>query len=102
MALNIPGVIAVALFYVLILGTGVWAAQKSKKAERKSHGGKTEVVLLGDRNINLLVGICTMTGKLFCGVEKLIQPRPVSRLCISYLLFCWQDMVGGALVAVTF
>ncbi|XP_049428823.1 high-affinity choline transporter 1-like [Epinephelus fuscoguttatus] len=61
MALNIPGVIAVALFYVLILGTGVWAAQKSKKAERKSHGGKTEVVLLGDRNINLLVGICTMT-----------------------------------------
>ncbi|XP_033481092.2 high-affinity choline transporter 1-like [Epinephelus lanceolatus] len=61
MALNIPGVIAVALFYVLILGTGVWAAKKSKKAERKSHGGKTEVVLLGDRNINLLVGIFTMT-----------------------------------------
>lgn len=64
MALNIPGVVAVVVFYILILGTGVWAAQKSRRAERKSHGNRTEVVLLGDRNINLLVGIFTMTGTL--------------------------------------
>uniref|UniRef100_A0A8C6T7W9 High affinity choline transporter 1-like n=1 Tax=Neogobius melanostomus TaxID=47308 RepID=A0A8C6T7W9_9GOBI len=61
MALNIPGVIAVVVFYLLILGTGVWAAQKSRKAERKCRGDRTEVVLLGDRNINLVVGTFTMT-----------------------------------------
>lgn len=65
MTLNIPGVVAVVLFYILILGTGLWAAQKSRKAERQSHGGRIEVVLLGDRNISWLVGIFTMTGKLF-------------------------------------
>jgi len=64
MALNVPGVIAVVLFYILILGTGVWAAQKSRRAERKSDSSRTEVVLLGDRNIGLVVGIFTMTGRL--------------------------------------
>lgn len=62
MALNIPGVVAMVLFYLLILGTGLWAARKSRKVERKSHGDRTEVVLLGDRNIGFLVGIFTMTG----------------------------------------
>lgn len=66
MALNIPGVVAVVLFYILILGTGVWAARKSRRAERKSSGDRTEVVLLGDRNISLVVGIFTMTGGGFC------------------------------------
>lgn len=62
MAFNIPGVIAMALFYMLILGTGLWAARKAKRVERKSQGNRTEVVLLGDRNIGLLVGVFTMTG----------------------------------------
>ncbi|XP_061580746.1 high-affinity choline transporter 1-like isoform X1 [Cololabis saira] len=61
MALNVPGVVAVVLFYLLILGTGVWAAQKSRRAERKCTGDQTAVVLLGDRNINLVVGIFTTT-----------------------------------------
>lgn len=62
MAVNIPGVIAVVVFYILILATGIWAARKSRSAERKSHGSQAEVVLLGDRSIGLLVGIFTMTG----------------------------------------
>lgn len=66
MALNVPGVIAVVVFYILILGTGIWAARKSRNAERKSHGDQAEVVLLGDRSISLLVGIFTMTGMLAC------------------------------------
>lgn len=63
MALNIAGVVAVMVFYLLILGTGVWAAKKAKKAERTRTGDKTEVALLGDRNISLLIGIFTMTGE---------------------------------------
>lgn len=66
MALNVVGVVAVVMFYILILGTGLWAARKSRKTERKSNGDRTEVVLLGDRNINLLVEIFTMTDKLLC------------------------------------
>ncbi|KAM7418500.1 hypothetical protein PAMA_015900 [Pampus argenteus] len=78
MALNIPGVVAAALFYILILGTGVWAARKSRKAERKSHGNRTEVVLLGDRNIGLVVGIFTMTatwvgGGFILGVAEAVS-----------------------------
>ena len=82
MALNIPGVVAVVLFYTLILATGVFAARKSRKAERKSHGNRTEVVLLGDRNINLVVGIFTMTGKLFSLAQKLI----LAQLIIGYMI----------------
>lgn len=74
MALNIPGVIVMVLFYILILGTGVWAAQKSRKAERKTHGDRTEAVLLGSRNISLLIGIFTMTGTVVCGGQKVFLP----------------------------
>ena len=66
MALNVPGLVAVVLFYLLVLGTGVWAARKSRRAERKCSGDQTEVVLLGDRNISLVVGIFTMTGQSVC------------------------------------
>ncbi|XP_058496769.1 high-affinity choline transporter 1-like isoform X1 [Solea solea] len=61
MALNIAGVVAVVVFYILVLVTGILSAWKTKKAERTSRGNRTEVVLLGDRNINFLVGIFTMT-----------------------------------------
>lgn len=62
MALNIPGVVMMVVFYVLILGTGLWGARKSRRAKRSSSGDTAAVVLLGDRRINLLVGIFTMTG----------------------------------------
>lgn len=70
MALNIPGVIAVVVFYILILGTGIWAARKSRNTERKRCGDQAEVVLLGNRSISLLVGIFTMTGMLACGTNN--------------------------------
>ncbi|XP_062334097.1 high affinity choline transporter 1-like [Osmerus eperlanus] len=61
MALNIPGIIVMAGFYVLILGTGIWASMRSKKEERKCTGDGMEITLLAGRNINLLVGIFTLT-----------------------------------------
>ena len=63
MALNIPGIIVMAGFYVLILGTGIWASMRSKKEERKCTGDGMEITLLAGRNINLLVGIFTLTGE---------------------------------------
>ncbi|KAM4607420.1 high-affinity choline transporter 1-like [Polymixia lowei] len=65
MALNIPGVIAMVFFYLLVLGTGIWASFKSKNERKKSEADQTEMTLLGNRRINLVVGIFTMTGGLF-------------------------------------
>ncbi|XP_064202973.1 high-affinity choline transporter 1-like [Anguilla rostrata] len=61
MAVNIPGLIAVAVFYMIILAIGIWASRKSKQVEKKSSGTGTEVTLVAGRNINIFVGIFTMT-----------------------------------------
>lgn len=62
MALNVPGLIVMAGFYLVILGTGIWASMRSKKEEKKCTGDGMEITLLAGRNINLLVGIFTLTG----------------------------------------
>lgn len=61
MALNVPGLIVMAGFYLVILGTGIWASMRSKKEEKKCKGDGMEITLLAGRNINLLVGIFTLT-----------------------------------------
>ncbi|XP_022319213.2 high-affinity choline transporter 1-like [Crassostrea virginica] len=55
MAVNVVGIVAVIVFYLLILGVGLWAARKSR--------GETdsENVMLAGRNIGILVGVFTMT-----------------------------------------
>ncbi|CAB1445663.1 unnamed protein product [Pleuronectes platessa] len=63
MAVNIPGVILMVLFYLLLLGTGIWASFKSKREQKKSGANETEMTLLGNRSINWMVGIFTMTGE---------------------------------------
>ncbi|XP_037620313.1 high affinity choline transporter 1-like isoform X1 [Sebastes umbrosus] len=61
MALNVPGLVVMAGFYLLILGTGIWASMRSRKAEKKCSGDGMEITLLAGREINLLVGIFTLT-----------------------------------------
>lgn len=107
MALNIPGVVAVLLFYILILGTGVWAAQKSRKQERKSNGDRTEVVLLGDRSINVVVGIFTMTatwvgGGFILGLaEAVYTPNRGLIWALMPLQYAFNFILGGLFFAKT-
>ncbi|XP_023199201.1 high-affinity choline transporter 1-like isoform X3 [Xiphophorus maculatus] len=61
MAVDVPGLVSVIVFYVCILAIGVWGSRKSKKVEKKCSGSKSEVAIIGGRNINILVGIFTMT-----------------------------------------
>lgn len=49
----------VFLFYLFILWTGVWASKKGK--EKSKGSGAVDEVLLGGRNLGLLVGALTMT-----------------------------------------
>ncbi|XP_059215624.1 high-affinity choline transporter 1-like [Centropristis striata] len=67
MAVNIPGVISMVFFYLLVLGTGIWASFKSKRKQKKSEATEMEMTLLGNRSINLVVGIFTMTATWFGG-----------------------------------
>ncbi|XP_048763869.1 high-affinity choline transporter 1-like [Ostrea edulis] len=55
MVLNVPGLIAVIIFYILILIIGLWAARRTK-GETNS-----ENIMLAGRNIGAFVGVFTMT-----------------------------------------
>lgn len=61
--MHIAGVIAIIVFYLLILLVGLWAARKSSHAGENA-APESEDVMLAGRNIGLLVGIFTMTGNL--------------------------------------
>lgn len=93
------------VFYLLILVTGIWAAQKSRKAERKSRGDRTEVVLLGDRNISLVVGIFTMTatwvgGGFILGVaEAVYSPKMGLIWALMPVQYSFSFIFGGLFFA---
>lgn len=75
MAVNIPGVIVMVFFYLLVLATGMWAFFKSKRKQKKSAATGMDMALLGNRSLNCVVGIFTMTGegklfKRFVGLPK--------------------------------
>ena len=52
---NIGAIVAIILFYVVLLAIGIYAARKRGK-------GAEEMMLAG-RNLGWFIGICTMTGK---------------------------------------
>ena len=56
--INIWGLVSVILFYLLILLIGVYAAWKNKSLK----SGKTEDIMLANRNIGMALGVFTMTG----------------------------------------
>ncbi|XP_041803696.1 high-affinity choline transporter 1-like isoform X1 [Chelmon rostratus] len=77
MAVNIPGVIAMVFFYLLVLGTGIWASFKSKREQKKSAATGMEMALLGNRSISWVVGVFTMTatwvgGGLIVGTVEMV------------------------------
>lgn len=55
--INIAGVVSITLFYLLILGVGIWAGRKKEEGNDSE-----EEVMLAGRSIGLFVGIFTMTG----------------------------------------
>ena len=59
MGVHVVGLIAIIVFYLLILAVGIWAARKSKNSGTSP---ESEDVMLAGRNIGLVVGVFTMTG----------------------------------------
>lgn len=56
--LNIPGLAGIIVFYLAILGIGVYAAWK-----RRGKGTNSDEVMLAGRSIGSFVGVLTMTGE---------------------------------------
>ncbi|XP_068595188.1 high-affinity choline transporter 1-like [Brachionichthys hirsutus] len=106
MALNVPGVIVMVFFYLLVLGTGIWASVKSKRKQRKSGATGMEMVLLGNRSINWVVGIFTMTatwvgGGLIAGITEMTYTPSMGLTWMSVVLMAYSSsfITGGLLFA---
>uniref|UniRef100_A0A0F8BTR8 High-affinity choline transporter 1 n=1 Tax=Larimichthys crocea TaxID=215358 RepID=A0A0F8BTR8_LARCR len=65
------------VFYILVLGIGIWASVKSKKMEKNTLNGQIEVSFLANRRVSLAVGVFTMTatwvgGAFIIGVAEFV------------------------------
>ncbi|XP_018584819.1 high affinity choline transporter 1-like [Scleropages formosus] len=61
MAIHVEGLVAIVIFYVLILLVGIWAAWKNKNAGVPQGADHSETIMVGGRDIGLFVGGFTMT-----------------------------------------
>ncbi|XP_073518283.1 high affinity choline transporter 1-like isoform X1 [Phyllobates terribilis] len=59
MALNVPALLSVLLFYAVTLGIGVWASKKAKKLQ--INGNWMEVAIVGGRKVKMVIGLFTTT-----------------------------------------
>lgn len=62
MAVNVVGVIVMVVFYLLVIGVGLWASFKSRKEEKKREASQMETILLANRHISWVIGTFTMSG----------------------------------------
>ena len=76
--INVPGLVSIIVFYLLILVIGILAARKKDKntAKAQTTEEETNEVILAGRNIGMFVGCFTMTGKpkiILKSSEKITQ-----------------------------
>uniref|UniRef100_A0A3Q3VXP3 Solute carrier family 5 member 7 n=1 Tax=Mola mola TaxID=94237 RepID=A0A3Q3VXP3_MOLML len=105
MSLNIPGLVVMVLFYLMVLGTGLWASMKSKRLKDSCNEGQTEVTLLGNRGISLVVGVFTMTATFVGGgfiiglTEAVYTPSLGLTWAVMPLTAALSVIVGGLFFA---
>ncbi|KAM6999990.1 high-affinity choline transporter 1-like [Tautogolabrus adspersus] len=105
MALNVPGLVVMVLFYLLVLGTGIWASRKSKRLHDSSQADQTEITLLGNRGISMVVGVFTMTATFVGGgyivglTEAVYNPTMGLAWAVMPISSPLSLIVGGILFA---
>ncbi|XP_033938111.1 high-affinity choline transporter 1-like [Pseudochaenichthys georgianus] len=105
MAVHIPGLIMMFLFYLLVLGIGIWASIKSKKMEKNTHSGQLEVSFLANRKVGLVMGVFTMTatwvgGAFIIGVaESVYDPTKGLIWALIPLQMSVSFIIGGLFFA---
>lgn len=78
--INIAGVVSIVLFYLLILGVGIWAGRKKEEGNDSE-----EEVMLAGRSIGLFVGIFTMTGNILKAVSSFQRQRLIVLITLQQL-----------------
>lgn len=73
MTIHVEGLVAIAVFYLLILFVGIWAAWKNKHSGEAEGTDRSETIMVGGRDIGLFVGGFTMTGE---GSALQLPPPP--------------------------
>ncbi|XP_061915390.1 high affinity choline transporter 1-like [Entelurus aequoreus] len=106
MAVNVPGTVVMSLFYLLVLGIGIWASFKSRREKKKRATSSLEMTLLGNRRISLLVGIFTMTatwvgGGFIVGLAEMVYTPSlgVAWAAVMVLGYSASFILGGVMFA---
>lgn len=92
MAINVPGLLSVVIFYFLILVVGIWAGWKNRG---KGSQGGTEQIMLAGRDMGTFVGVLTMTGRSNVALKWIDLFYSFSYYNYCFLLATW---VGGGYV----
>ncbi|KAM3609491.1 uncharacterized protein V6R79_015788 [Siganus canaliculatus] len=105
MAVNVPGLVSVVVFYIVILAIGIWASRKAKKVEKTCGGTKSEITIVGGRNISVLVGTFTLTatwvggGYILGTAEAVYSPNQGLIWAMTPLAYLISFFVGGLFFA---
>lgn len=59
MGVYVTGVVGVIVFYLTVLGVGIWAAAVKKKKARQGQ----DAMMLANRDLGPLLGVFTLIGK---------------------------------------
>ncbi|XP_030295835.1 high-affinity choline transporter 1-like isoform X2 [Sparus aurata] len=105
MAVNWPGLASIGVFYLIVLGTGIWASRKSKREEKKCTGNRSEVAMVGGRNLNIWVSIFTMAatwvgGGYILGCAEVLYDPTKGLVWAFAPIACAMNLVIGALFLV--
>lgn len=103
MAFNVPGLLSIIFFYIVILAVGIWAGRKAKAPEEARAWQPLSVVLAG-RNTGIFVGIFSMTATCVCGgyingIAEILYTRGLI-WCQAPFGFAISLILGGQLFAV--
>ncbi|XP_031159160.1 high-affinity choline transporter 1-like isoform X2 [Sander lucioperca] len=107
MSLNVPGLVVMVLFYLLVLGTGIWASMKSRRLQKSMQADRTEITLLGNRGISMAVGVFTMTATFVGGgfivgmTEAVYTPTMGLTWAVIPVTAAMSFIVGGLFFAKT-
>ncbi|XP_070392239.1 high-affinity choline transporter 1-like [Dermacentor albipictus] len=107
MAINVPGLVAIVFFYLVILVVGIWAGRKGGGPEKDSQNvtiGDQSNIMLAGRNIGLFVGVFTMTatwvgGGYINGTAEIIYVSGLA-WCQAPFGYAISLAIGGNLFAV--
>ncbi|XP_077388470.1 high affinity choline transporter 1-like [Festucalex cinctus] len=105
MSVDVSGVVMMVLFYLLVLGTGIWASVKTKRMRENNQANQMDITLLGNRGINLVVGVFTMTatftgGGFVVGLSEIVYTPDLGLAwAVMPITISSSFLIGGLFLA---